>query len=70
MEKVKMVKKNMARINRVGGKGINGTPSAVSTYVDRGPNTSFKMAKVKVGGNGKTSKKFNIYKKGKMYGGQ
>lgn len=58
-----MIKKNMARKNVVGGKGSNGTPSAVSVYVDRGPSSSFNMPKVKVSGTGKTSKKFNIYKK-------
>lgn len=57
------VKKNMTRKNVVGGKGSSGTPAAVGLYVDRGPSTSFKMPQVKVSGTGKTSKKFNIYKK-------
>lgn len=44
-------------------KKMSSKPTAVSQYVDRGPSTSFGLPKVKIGGNGKTSKKLNIYKK-------
>lgn len=39
-------------------------PAAIQTYVDKGQGGGYKVDKVSVSGTGKTSKKFNIYKKG------